>query len=55
MAKRAAKTTTTSRKVSKTSSKTETVALKIIEIATRGARSPTAIRLIAMEELREGK
>ena len=34
---------------------TETVALKIIEIATRGARSPTAIHLIAMEELREGK
>jgi hypothetical protein len=27
---------------------TETVALKIIEIATRGARSPTAIHLIAM-------
>jgi hypothetical protein len=34
---------------------TETVALKIIEIATRGARSPTAIHLLAMEELREGK
>jgi hypothetical protein len=34
---------------------TETVALKIIAIATRGARSPTEIHLIAMEELREGK
>jgi hypothetical protein len=34
---------------------TETVALKIIEIATRGARSPAAIHLLAMEELRNGK
>ena len=32
---------------------TEIVALKIIEIATRGARSPTEIHLLAMEELRD--
>ncbi len=34
---------------------TETIAPKIIEIATRGARSPTAIHLLAMEQLRESK
>jgi hypothetical protein len=31
---------------------TETVAPKIIEIATRGARGPTEIHLLAMEALR---
>jgi hypothetical protein len=34
---------------------TEAVAPKIIEIATRGARSPTIIHLLAMEELRKSK
>jgi hypothetical protein len=34
---------------------TATVAPKIIEIATRGARSPSAIHLLAMDELRESK
>jgi hypothetical protein len=34
---------------------TETVAPKIIELVTRGARSPTAIHLLAMEELRNGQ
>lgn len=34
---------------------TKTIAPKIIEIATRGARSPTAIHLLAMEQLRESK
>ncbi len=34
---------------------TETVAPKIIELATRGARSKTAIHLLAMEELGNGQ
>jgi hypothetical protein len=39
--------------VTKSDQATEIVAPKIIEIATRGARSPTTIHLLAMEELRE--
>jgi hypothetical protein len=35
--------------------KIETVALKIIEIAARGARSPTTIHLLAMDELGDAK
>ena len=36
----------------KSNQATEIVAPKIIEIATRGARSQTAIHLLALEELR---
>jgi hypothetical protein len=34
---------------------TEVVALKIVEVAERGARTPTTIYLLAIEEFREGK
>ena len=39
----------------KSNQATETIAPKIIEIATRGARSPTEIHLLAMEELGVGE
>ena len=34
---------------------TEVVALKIVEVAERGARTPTTIYLLAIEEFRDGK
>jgi hypothetical protein len=34
---------------------TQVVALKIIEVAERGARTPTTIYLLAIEEFRDGK
>jgi hypothetical protein len=34
---------------------TEVVALKIVEIAERGARTPTTIYLLAIEEFRSGR
>ena len=33
----------------------EVVALKIVEVAERGARTPTTIYLLAIEEFRDGK
>jgi hypothetical protein len=34
---------------------TEVVALKIVEVAERGARTPTTIYLLAIEEFSDGK
>ena len=34
---------------------TEVVALNIVEVAERGARTPTTIYLLAIEEFRDGK
>ena len=34
---------------------TEVVALKIVEVAERGARTPTTIYLLAIEEFRNGR
>jgi hypothetical protein len=34
---------------------TEIIALKIIEVAERGARTPTSLYLLAIEHLRDGK
>jgi hypothetical protein len=34
---------------------TEVVVLKIVEVAERGARTPTTIYLLAIEEFRDGK
>jgi hypothetical protein len=34
---------------------TEVVALKIMEIADRGARTPTTMYLLAIEEFRDGR
>jgi hypothetical protein len=41
--------------MSTTNPATEVVAHKIMEIADRGARTPTAMIFLAMEEFRDGK